>query len=194
MISCLIITLLLLKTEKTKNDTLKASAFKQLQLEELIKCDPLTGLHNMASFYNILNRSIEKCEGPLTIAVIDIDNFKAVNDTWGHEYGNEVLICLAAQLQYCCSNKGQVFRYGGEEFTVVFPGTTPKQAKSIIENAQKRLYNYIFEFMPQEKITFSCGIASYTPSQATAQDFFQIADKMMYRAKLSGKNKVLIAN
>lgn len=192
LLGCYVTTILLINIEREKNDILKASSFKQLQLEELLKCDPLTGLHNMNTFYNMLECSIQNSEMPLCIAVIDIDNFKSVNDTWGHEKGNEVLIYLAAQLQYCCNNQGHVFRYGGEEFTIIFPRTTPADAKAMIETAQNNLYHYIFEFMPQQCITFSCGIASYPSTDYSAQDFFQIADKIMYKAKLSGKNKTLI--
>jgi diguanylate cyclase (GGDEF)-like protein len=192
LICCYITTILLFNIEKDKNDKLKASSFKQLQLEELIKCDSLTGLHNMSTFYNMLESSIQNNEMPLTIAVIDIDNFKSVNDTWGHEKGNEVLIYLAAQLQYCCNNQGHVFRYGGEEFTIIFPRTTPTQAKAMIETAQKNLFQYIFDFMPKHRITFSCGVAAYPSCDYSPQDFFQIADKILYEAKLSGKNKTLI--
>ncbi|MBA4687718.1 MAG: GGDEF domain-containing protein [Candidatus Galacturonibacter soehngenii] len=192
LFGCYITTILLLNIENAKNDILKASSFKQLQLEELLKCDSLTGLHNMSTFYNMLDTCIKNNETPLTIAVIDIDNFKLVNDTWGHEKGNEVLIYLAAQLQFSCNIYGDVFRYGGEEFTIIFPRTSPLEAKTMIETAQNNLYHYVFDFMPNQRITFSCGIASYPSSTYSPQDFFEMADKVMYQAKLSGKNKVLI--
>lgn len=146
----------------------------------------------MATFYKMLESSIQKEEMPLCIAVVDIDDFKSVNDTWGHEKGNEVLIYLAAQLQYCCNNQGHVFRYGGEEFTIIFPRTTATQAKAMIEAAQYNLYHYAFEFMPIRKVTFSCGIASYSSTTYSAQELFQMADKIMYQAKVSGKNRTLV--
>lgn len=194
LFGCHITTILLLNIENAKNDILKASSFKQLQLEELLKCDPLTGLHNMSTFYNMLEACIKNNEMPLTIAVIDIDNFKMVNDTWGHEKGNEVLIYLAAQLQFSCNIKGHVFRYGGEEFTIIFPRISPEGAKAMIETAQNNLYHYVFDFMPNQRITFSCGVVSYPASIYSPQDFFEMADKVMYQAKLSGKNKVLIGS
>lgn len=192
LFGCYVTTILLLNIESAKNDILKASSFKQLQLEELLKCDSLTGLHNISTFYNMLDTCIKNNEMPLTIAVIDIDNFKLVNDTWGHEKGNEVLIYLAAQLQTSCNMKGHVFRYGGEEFTIIFPRLSPTVAKTMIETAQYNLYHYVFDFMPDQKITFSCGIATYPASKYSPQDFFEMADKVMYQAKLLGKNKVLI--
>lgn len=191
-IGCSLITNLLTDIEKDKNNIIKAGAFKQLQLEELIKCDPLTGLYNISSFYNTLDMAIKKGKAPLTIAVIDIDNFKSVNDIWGHENANEVLIYIAAQLQYCCSTQGNVFRYGGEEYTIVFPNTSPANAKAMIEAAQKNIYNHDFNHSPKLDITFSCGVAEYPSPDFNAHDFFQLADKIMYQAKFSGKNQVLI--
>lgn len=192
MLACYIITNLLTDIGIVKNEILKDSAFKQLQLEELIKCDPLTGLHNMASFYSKLESLIAKNVMPLTIAVIDIDNFKSVNDTWGHEKANEVLIYIAAQIQTSCGILGSVFRYGGEEFTIVFPEVTVEEAKAMIEAAQKNIINHQFESMPGQVITFSCGISTYTTESFSAHDFFQIADRIMYKAKLSGKNNVMV--
>ncbi|NLO10677.1 MAG: GGDEF domain-containing protein [Clostridiales bacterium] len=192
ILGCSILTNLLTDIEKDKNNIVKAGAFKQLQLEELIKCDPLTGLYNIASFYNTLDAAIKKDEMPLTLAVIDIDNFKAVNDAWGHDNANEVLIFIAAQLQYCCSTQGHVFRYGGEEFTIVFPKTSPTHAKTMIEAAQKNIYNHDFGHNPKLNISFSCGIAAYPSLDFNAHDLFQLADKIMYQAKFSGKNKILI--
>lgn len=192
ILGCYIITNLLTDIEIKKKEIIKDGAFKQLQFEELIKCDPLTGLHNMAAFYSKLEVMINKGVRPLTIAVIDIDNFKIVNDTWGHDKANEVLIYIAAQLQSCCTTLGSVFRYGGEEFTIIFPEVTIEEAKAMVETAQQNIYNYQFESMPGQVITFSCGIASYTADSFSAHDFFQIADKIMYKAKLSGKNRILV--
>lgn len=192
ILGCSLITNLLADIEKDKNNIIKASVFKQLQLEELIKCDPLTGLYNIASFYNALDASIKNNETPLSLAVIDIDNFKAVNDAWGHDNANEVLIFIAAQLQSCCSTQGHVFRYGGEEFTIVFPNTSATNAKAMIEAAQTNISNHDFGHNPIFIITFSCGVVEYPSTDYNAHDFFQLSDKIMYQAKFSGKNKVII--
>ena len=194
IIGCNLIANLVTSVEKDKNDLIIEGAFKQLQLEELIKCDPLTGLYNIASFFTALDAHIKSNERPLTLAVIDIDNFKNVNDTWGHEKANNVLIYIASQLQACCSTKGYVYRYGGEEFTIIFPNTSPKEAKSMIENARKNIYKHKFDVPPNLNITFSCGIAAYPSPDCNAHDFFQLADKLMYQAKFSGKNKIITDN
>lgn len=192
ILGCAVITGFLTSIERDKNNIIKYSSFKQLQLEELIKCDPLTGLYNIASFYSTLDTLIKENQMPLTLAVIDVDNFKAVNDAIGHEKANQILIYIAAQLQYCCSTQGSVFRYGGEEFTIVFPKTSPAHAKRIIETAQSNILNHEFDENKKIQITFSCGIAAYPSADYNAHDFFQLADKIMYQAKFSGKNKVLI--
>ncbi len=192
LLSCYITTILLENIEVEKSNLLKASFSKQLHLEELLKCDPLTGLYNMTTFYNTLEDSIKNNEMPLSIAVVDVDDFKAVNDTWGHERGNDVLIYLASLLQLCCNTKGHVFRYGGEEFTIIFPRTTTEQAKNMIQSAHKKLYHHTFDYMPDHHITFSCGIAAYPSNAPDAQDYFEIADKIMYQAKMSGKDTTLI--
>lgn len=192
IVGCSVMTNLLADIEKDKNSIIKDSIFKQLQLEELIKCDPLTGLYNISSFYSSLDKAIRKNKAPLCVAVVDIDNFKIVNDTWGHEKANEVLIYIAAQLQYCCGIRGHVFRYGGEEFAIVFTNTSPSEAKAMLETAKKNIYNHDFAANPKLQITFSCGIAAYPSPNYNAHEFFQLADRIMYQAKFSGKNKILI--
>lgn len=194
LIWCNKITHLLMKNEKEKNNILKTSILKQIQLEELIKRDSLTGLFNISSFYKILNSSIESNIRPLSVAVIDIDDFKSVNDTWGHEKGNEVLIYLAVLLEYYCSNVGTVYRYGGEEFSIIFKNKTAEEAKVLIDTVKKSLYDYSFSFMPHQKITFSCGIADYSGESLSAQDFIQKADNYMYQAKSLGKNRIIISD
>lgn len=191
VLGCNVIANFVIRVEVDKNDLIKTTTFKQLQLEELIKCDPLTGLYNIGSFFNSLDKYIKDDERPLSLAVIDIDNFKSVNDTWGHEKANEVLIYIASQLQACCFTKGYVFRYGGEEFVIIFPKTSPEQAKHMLEVAKKNIYEHDFDFSPKLRITFSCGIAAYPSPDYNAHEFLQLADKIMYQAKFLGKNMIL---
>lgn len=191
VLGCNTIANLVIRVEVDKNDLIKTTTFKQMQLEELIKCDPLTGLYNIAFFFNSLDKYIKSGERPLSLAVIDIDNFKFVNDTWGHEKANDVLIYVASQLQACCITNGYVFRYGGEEFVIIFPKTNPEQAKAMLEDAKKNIYEHEFDVTPKLRITFSCGIAAYPSPDHNAHEFFQLADKIMYQAKFTGKNKIL---
>lgn len=121
LISSYLSSLILIHFEAEKNHLIFSAYRKQVQLEERLKYDSLTNLYNTKTFYHILEVTIKDNEMPLSIAVIDIDDFKSVNDTWGHEQGNQVLIYLAELLRSYCSPHGYVFRYGGEEFTVIFP-------------------------------------------------------------------------
>ena len=113
----LLITNLLADIETDKNNIIKAGVFKQLQLEELMKCDPLTGLYNISSFYNALDAAIK--QGLCDLAVIDVDNFKAVNDVWGHDNANEVLIYSRSASIIAVVHR-DMYSDMVEEFTIVF--------------------------------------------------------------------------
>jgi diguanylate cyclase (GGDEF)-like protein len=182
----------LIKLEAEKNILIKKSYEKQIQLEEKLKYDSLTNLYNMSTFYNLLDSTIENEEFPIAIAVIDVDNFKRINDTYGHEQGNQVLIYLAQLLQSHCSAMGHVFRYGGEEFSIILPNRTDMEAKLILEDIQYIFENHSFEFMTQGNITFSCGIASSLQKSSKPKELFHMADKAMYEAKSTGKNKTIL--
>ncbi|MDK2808145.1 MAG: diguanylate cyclase, partial [Clostridiales bacterium] len=161
-----------------------------LQLEEQLKYDPLTKLYNMSTFYALLAAAIEKEEFPLSLAVIDVDNFKKVNDTYGHDNGNTVLIYLAQLLQAHCSAMGLVFRYGGEEFAVMFPHKSTEEASLVMKDVQRIFGEHKFEFMQEENITFSCGITT-TIRGCIPRNLFNIADQAMYQAKSAGKNRTI---
>lgn len=192
LISSYFIARYLYRLENEKSMLIKESFIKQSQLEEQLKYDPLTNLYNMSTFFNLLSMGIERGEFPLAVAVIDIDNFKRVNDTWGHDNGNIVLIYLAQLLQAHCSAMGQVFRYGGEEFSIIFPNKSSEEAKLVVEDIQRIFENHQFEFFENGSITFSCGIAETSQRECKPRDLFHIADQAMYQAKSTGKNKTVI--
>ncbi len=182
----------LLRLEIEKLFLLKESDLKQIQLTEQLKYDSLTGLYNMSTFYSMLNAAIEKDELPLTVAVIDIDNFKKVNDTYGHDNGNTVLIFLAKLLEAHCPATGDVFRYGGEEFAMIFRNRNAENAKTIMEEIQHIFADSRYEFAEQKSITFSCGIYASYQKNGKARDLFNYADRAMYEAKAAGKNRTVI--
>ncbi len=182
----------LLKLEFEKNILLKESFKKQSQLEEQLKYDPLTKLYNMKTFFNLLSGSIAKEEFPLAVAVIDVDHFKKVNDTYGHDNGNAVLIYLSRLLQEHCSAMGHVCRYGGEEFAVIFPNKTSEEAKVVIEDIQGIFAEHQFKFVAQGNVTFSCGIAETSQRDFKHRELFNLADKAMYKAKNAGRNRTIV--
>lgn len=162
------------------------------RLEHRILLDPLTGLYNHTAFYTILNNQLEECRESgqaVTLAVIDIDDFKKINDHFGHENGNLVLIRLSSLLQTYCGPEGYACRYGGEEFTVIFPGIKKEKARELMEKIRMEFSCSSYPFLHGEKVTFSCGIFECTDMAVHPQEIFQKADDVMYQAKDLGKNQ-----
>lgn len=167
---------------------------RQQSLEQQLQRDQMTGLFNYAAFQTRISNAIElsnKNGTPLSLAVIDLDDFKRINDTYGHESGNIVLINLARVMEKYCEATDMICRYGGEEFTIIFNGRGINDSLSIISNILNHFGNMKFSFT-EENVTFSCGLCEYRDS-LTYQEFFNLADDAMYRAKKTGKNRVLTA-
>ena len=156
--------------------------------------DAMTGLYNHASFYGFLD-TITKANSEdistITLAIIDIDNFKKVNDTYGHSKGDEVILFLAEVLKRRFTDVGYVCRYGGEEFAVIFINKNGRQAKELMEGALEEFRRHEFSWK-EDPVTFSCGICEYMSGRMTDKELFGIADKVLYRAKNSGKNQCLL--
>lgn len=160
---------------------------------ELLK-DAMTGLYNHASFYAFLEQITRQNNDDIksvSLAVVDIDNFKKVNDTYGHSKGDEVILFLAKVLSERFSDVGYVCRYGGEEFAVIFINRKGKEAKQLMDGALEEFRSHVFAWK-EDPITFSCGICEYKGGQMTDKELFGIADKVLYRAKNSGKNQCLL--
>jgi len=154
--------------------------------------DPLTKIHNRKKFFDEVEKELERVERyhqELSILILDIDFFKEVNDKYGHLVGDKVLVELT---EIVCKNirKTDVFaRYGGEEFVLLMPGTDVKGATEKADNIRKVIAEN--KFSGCGKITCSFGVAGYK-SGDTVDSFVQKADIALYRAKNSGRNKVLI--
>ena len=160
-------------------------------LEESLKRDPMTGLYNHRMFYNHLENSIQNYPNtnqPFALAMLDVDDFKTVNDTYGHDNGDKVLKTLATVMGNYCAKDDYAFRYGGEEFAIIFIGKTSSQTnaimKKILHDFRQRKYDFT-----NQKITFSCGVVQYD-GKMNKDDFFAVADSAMYTAKKSGKNNI----
>lgn len=124
--------------------------------------------------------------------MLDVDDFKTINDTYGHDNGDKVLQTLATVMQNYCAKEDYAFRYGGEEFAIVFIGKTSNQInttmKKVLSDFRQRKYNFT-----NRKITFSCGVAQYD-GKMSKENFFAAADSAMYTAKKSGKNTIYKCN
>ena len=131
----------------------------------------------------------------LALLMVDIDHFKNVNDTWGHQVGDVVLCHVAKTLQQAVRGQDQVARYGGEEFAVILPRTDAASAVSVGENirqALKRVPLAVETTPPMSPITISVGISCYEPGDPLAE-WVGRTDAALYRAKREGRNRVQFA-
>lgn len=154
--------------------------------------DGLTGAHNARFLFDTLEREIARARRharPLTIAMLDVDFFKNVNDGFGHLAGDALLKELVTKTSAGLRPDDFLARYGGEEFAILFPETTLQEAASIAETIRKAIETHTFHFEVQDiRITVSIGIATYD-QDANAQAFIKRADTKLYEAKNSGRNK-----
>jgi diguanylate cyclase (GGDEF)-like protein len=158
--------------------------------------DPLTGIFNRRYFDNQMQlelKRIDRFPAPISLAFIDIDRFKHVNDTFGHSIGDLVLQAMAHTLQENVRSTDLVARFGGEEFVIIFPNTTGHQAATLIQAIINKIRRTpITEHEGQAfNITFSAGIAQWQPG-SDVQKWIQTADETMYKAKEQGRNRCLV--
>ena len=170
--------------------TIESQAAQNSKLRQDASCDLMTGLYNHHSFVTHLDEYIESFnrEGKLCLAIVDIDNFKHVNDTYGHDCGDNVLIHLAGVLKAHCNENITAYRYGGEEFAVIIREQTPAAASSEVQAILDEFKTHTFPFTNQT-ITFSAGVAEFVPGDKREQ-LFKRADEMLYMAKNNGKDRV----
>jgi diguanylate cyclase (GGDEF)-like protein len=166
-----------------------ARLFGQLQLQALT--DELTGCFNRRSFEMQLERDLQmaaRLRLPLSLILIDIDKFKDVNDTYGHEAGDQVLRVLANNLREELRGVDTAARYGGEEFAVILPQAGPEGALLVAERLRAKVESMVIPHVGQ--ITVSLGVATF-PSNASSRDTLVVtADRALYDAKHSGRNRV----
>ena len=181
--------LMLLQLQK-KDSILQTHEKDNMALEKQLLRDQMTGLYNHTAFYEFLDRCVKmKGDEPLTLAVVDIDDFKKVNDTYGHDNGDEVILTLSKIMQSHCGADNYVCRYGGEEFAVIFPNSREKEARQVMQNILDEFRNTHYDWH-SGSISFSCGVFQCSPYRMNAEEFFQITDKLLYKAKHNGKNQV----
>lgn len=181
---------LMLVQLKKKDRILQTHEKDNMALEKQLLRDQMTGLYNHTAFYEFLDRCVKmKGDAPLTLAVVDIDDFKKVNDTYGHDNGDEVILTLSKILQDHCGNDNYVCRYGGEEFAVIFPNSREKDARQVMLSCLEAFRNTHYDWH-SGNISFSCGVFQCSPYRMNAEEFFQITDKLLYKAKHNGKNQV----
>lgn len=165
------------------------------QLRRLMESDSLTGLLNHSSLKDQLNREVlrsDRSGAPVAFAMIDLDNFKSVNDTYGHLTGDRVLQSLARLLQNRLRRSDIIGRYGGEEFGIILLNTRREQAETIMNDIRTKFARIRHRAAGSEfKVTLSCGVAGY-PGSEDAEELNSLADQALYEAKESGRNRVIV--
>ncbi|MDC7125412.1 MAG: GGDEF domain-containing protein, partial [Spirochaetales bacterium] len=171
---------------------LRSMASSKKRLKELAETDPLTGLFNRRAFMTYLHYEIsrkKRYNSPVSIVIIDIDHFKRVNDLYGHDAGDEVLKTLSELLQQNCRRSDRICRWGGEEFLLLLPETTARNANILAEKL-RRLLEKTKQSIP-EYITSSFGIAELNDREDFSQ-WFERADAALYKSKSNGRNQVTV--
>ncbi len=163
--------------------------------EELTIIDELTGAYNYRYFVRKLQeekRRASRYDLPLSLIMVDIDWFKRLNDTYGHEAGNEVLRTLAKVIAGCIRDVDIFCRYGGEEFTIILPQTARSEAVVIGERIREQVELARMDVGGPEEvgITVSVGVSSYPENGRSQEDLVSVADQALYRAKGEGRNLV----
>ncbi|MEA3486820.1 MAG: sensor domain-containing diguanylate cyclase [Thermodesulfobacteriota bacterium] len=161
--------------------------------------DALTGLYNSRHFYDQLKSEIERADRyrhPLSLLLLDIDDFKEFNDAYGHLEGDEVLVRLGEVIRKCLRKTDSAYRFGGEEFTVTLPETTGDAATILAERIREEFENEGFYPLGGGEAvhkTVSIGVTQYI-SQEELRMFLKRVDSNMYHAKRQGKNRVFCRN
>ncbi len=168
----------------------------QMSIEMAIT-DPLTGLYNRRYMETHLARLVEQAGNrgkPLAILVVDVDYFKAINDSYGHDAGDDVLREFALRVRKSVRNIDLACRYGGEEFVIVMPETDMGVATMVGERLRRLIANEPFAVQQGERrlgVTISIGIATLAGPDDTAAALLKRADRALYRAKRDGRNRVV---
>lgn len=184
-----------LESEITKREQAeKALRESEGKYREQSITDDLTRLYNSRYFYIKLKEEIDRVtryRHHLSLVLLDVDDFKHYNDTYGHLEGDEVLTKLGKIIRESLRQIDSAYRFGGEEFTVILPETDANEAINVAERIRKGFEAKIFVPRPNEKAhkTISIGISQYKPEEEMSS-FIKRADNAMYTAKRQGKNRI----
>ncbi len=167
-------------------------------LGKLAHIDGLTGLWNRAHFDERWAANIaenHRSDRPLCIALFDLDHFKSLNDTYGHPAGDAALQGFAKLIKREIRASDIPCRYGGEEFAIVMPGTTPQDGAIVCERIRQELAAMNWSAHPERKVTVSIGIAGADGAvEISAEQWLADTDKALYRAKKGGRDRVVTTN
>jgi diguanylate cyclase (GGDEF)-like protein/putative nucleotidyltransferase with HDIG domain len=163
------------------------SVHRAMKAMRLALTDAQTGLGNTRHFEELLQRYLDRADeqgAPLTLCLIDVDNFKHVNDTYGHPVGDKVLATVAARLR----RGGESFRLGGDEFAILLPGRTLEEGRAIAESVSRRIVDARYEH--GGTVSISVGVATYPQEGVERNELVRVADTALYSAKGHGRARV----
>jgi diguanylate cyclase (GGDEF)-like protein len=167
----------------------------QIELIKLASTDELTGLHNRRHFRSQLENELfrfSRYKMPLSIALVDVDHFKKINDEYGHDAGDYVLKTLGKLLRGSLRSTDTVARYGGEEFVIAFPNTALFGAEVFAERLRGLIEGHFFYYDHMSiPVTVSIGVAEAYSEIAHSDTLLKLADKALYTAKKEGRNCVI---
>lgn len=169
---------------------------KTIWMDKLSKMDALTELYNHMTFHEYFEKLIEQHERndlPLQLAILDIDNFKRVNDTYGHRAGDAVLKRVSELIRSNTCMNDFAARYGGEEFAILFTDKSRADALEVVEGLRQEIASTPYEELNNTPVTVSIGFAEYSSNEGK-EYFFNRVDEALYSAKNTGKNKTVISS
>lgn len=169
----------------------KIRVFQEAQ--HLAVTDSLTGLYNMRYLYPMLESEVARTQrysSPFSVILFDIDDFKSLNDTYGHQAGDEVLRAVAEVLRATSRKTDVVARYGGEEFITVLPNTPKKEALKLASRIKEAVERTVFLNNNAVRITMSGGVANFPKDAKDSKSLLYAADMAMYKAKAAGKKQI----
>ena len=169
------------------------------QAKKLAVTDGLTGISNRPNMDKALSSEFERSvryDAPLSVVLLDVDHFKSVNDNYGHQKGDEILVAIASLLKKACRANDIAARYGGEEFLMILPQSSAQGAFKIAERVREEMMK--MSFIGKESnfsVTTSCGVAELDRDFMTNTDqLVAVADQALYEAKNGGRNKTIIGH
>ncbi|HCI2910351.1 TPA: diguanylate cyclase AdrA [Salmonella enterica subsp. enterica serovar Infantis] len=166
------------------------------RLQAMSSRDGMTGVYNRRHWEILLRNEFEhsrRHHREATLLIIDIDHFKSINDTWGHDVGDEAIIALTRQLQITLRGSDIIGRFGGDEFAVIMCGTPADSAITAMSRVHERLNTLRLPGAPQVMLRISVGVAPLTPQIGHYREWLKSADMALYKAKNAGRNRTEVA-